>query len=110
MGECYWHGIPVDPDFGCWMCNKELIKQGIEPSVSNRVLKAREDALVYLKKLHERKVMCQRPVYVPLHVYLNLAGFPIADEAWKHAISIPLYPSLTEKEIEKVAAIVKEIF
>jgi perosamine synthetase len=85
-------------------------REGNEHIYYRFIIKAKEDASVYLKKLQERKLVCQRPVYRPLHVYLNLAGFPLADEAWKHAISIPLYPSLTEKEIEKVVAIVKEIF
>jgi len=85
-------------------------KEGKEHIYYRFIIKAEEDALIYLKKLQERKVMCQRPVYMPLHVYLNLAGFPLADEAWKHAISIPLYPSLKEEEIEKVVVIVKEIF
>ena len=85
-------------------------KEGKEHIYYRFIIKAKEDASVYLKKIQERKVMCQRPVYIPLHVYLNLAGFPFADEAWKHAISIPIYPSLTEKEIEKVVAILREIF
>jgi perosamine synthetase len=85
-------------------------REGKEHIYYRFIIKAKEDASVYLRKLQGRKLMCQRPVYRPLHVYLNLSGFPVAGEAWKHAISIPLYPSLTEKEIEKVVAIVKEIF
>ncbi len=62
------------------------------------------------KKFHQKKVMCMRPVYIPLHIYLNLPGFPQTMEAWQKTISIPLYPSLTEKEIEKIIAVVKEVF
>jgi len=74
------------------------------------VIKTKENASCYLEKLHQEKVMCRRPVYRPLHFYLNLPGFPQAMEAWQKTISIPLYPSLTEEEIEKIIAVVKEIF
>ncbi|UCC38724.1 MAG: DegT/DnrJ/EryC1/StrS aminotransferase family protein [Candidatus Aminicenantes bacterium] len=73
------------------------------------IVKAREDASSYLEALQARKVMCRRPVYIPLHVYLNLSGFPNTMEAWQKTISIPLYPSLTEKEIKKIVDVVKEI-
>ena len=74
------------------------------------VIRMKEDVSRSIEKLQERKVMCRRPVYIPLHVHLNLPGFPLTNEAWEDAISIPLYPSLKESEIERVVAIVKEIF
>ena len=40
MGECYWHGLPVDPDFGCSECARERIKNGKSPIHSNRVHRA----------------------------------------------------------------------
>lgn len=74
------------------------------------VVKTENNGSGYLEKLHGRKVMCRRPVYMPLHMYLDLSGFPDTIEAWQRTISIPLYPSLTEKEIEKILDVVKEIF
>ena len=74
------------------------------------VIKTGENASGYLEKLQQKKVMCRRPIYIPLHAYLNLSGFPHSTEAWKRTISIPLYPSLREEEIEKIIAVVKEIF
>lgn len=85
-------------------------KEGKEHIYYRFIVKAKENASSYLEKLQERKIMCRRPVYIPLHVYLNLSGFPDTNEAWENAISIPLYPSLREQEIERVVAIVKEIF
>jgi len=74
------------------------------------VIKTKDDALSYLEKAQEKRVMCQRPVYTPLHVYLSLSGYPRATEAWQKSISIPLYPSLREEEIEKIIYVVKDIF
>ncbi len=74
------------------------------------VIKTKSRASEYLEKFHQKKVMCRQPIYIPLHVYLNLPGFPHTLEAWHKTISIPLYPSLREEEIEKIIAAVKEIF
>lgn len=85
-------------------------REGKEHIYYRFVVKTKDNASAYLEKLQQKKVMCRRPVYYPLHKYLRLSGFPNTMEAWERTISIPLYPSLTEKEIEKVIAAVKEIF
>ena len=85
-------------------------KEGRDHIYYRFVVQTEEDASVYLERLQKNNVMCQRPVYIPLHVCLGLSGYPHTMEAWKKTISIPLYPSLTEEEIEKIIAVVKEIF
>jgi dTDP-4-amino-4,6-dideoxygalactose transaminase len=45
---------------------------------------------------------CRRPVFRPLHRYLGVTGFPESDAAWEHALSIPIYPSLTDDEVERI--------
>jgi perosamine synthetase len=85
-------------------------KEGREHIYYRFVVQTEDDASVYLERSQKNNVMCQRPVYIPLHVCLSLPGFPNTMEAWKKSISIPLYPSLTEEEIEKNIAVVKEIF
>lgn len=93
-------------------CNFSLPvqKEGRDHIYYRFVIKTKDNASEYLERFHQKKVMCRRPVYIPLHVYLNLSGFPHTLEAWQKTISIPLYPSLREEEIEKIIAIVKEIF
>jgi len=61
-----------------------------------------------LEFFSERGVTCMRPVYKPLHKYLHLQGFPNSDKIWKKTISIPIYPSLTDKEICKVLDVLKQ--
>jgi len=85
-------------------------KEGREHIYYRFVAQTEGDASVYLEKSQKNNVMCQRPVYIPLHICLTLPGFPKTMEAWKKTISIPLYPSLTEEEIEKIIAVVKKIF
>ena len=93
-------------------CNFSLPvwKEGREHIYYRFVIKTEDNSSGYIKRLQKNIVMCQHPVYKPLHVYLNLPGFPHTSEAWQKTISIPLYPSLKEKEIEKIIAVVKEIF
>jgi len=85
-------------------------KEGKEHIYYRFVVKTVENSSNYLEKLHAKKIMCQRPVFTPLHVYLNLSGFPYANEAWKKTVSIPLYPSLTDGEVDRIVATVQEIF
>lgn len=56
----------------------------------------------------KRGVLCKRPVFQPIHKYLGLAGFPGADLAWERALSIPIYPSLTDAEVERIVGAMQE--
>jgi len=56
-----------------------------------------------LRRMERRGVQCRRPVFCPLHQYLGLDGFPESDRAYKTAVSVPLYPTLTDEEAARVA-------
>lgn len=47
-------------------------------------------------------VAARRPVFQPIHLTLGLDGFPGADQAFRHALSIPIYPALTRQEETQV--------
>ena len=55
----------------------------------------------------ERGVTCARPVFKPIHKYLQINGFPNTDAVWNNTISLPIYPSLTDKEICKILDVLK---
>ncbi len=61
-----------------------------------------------LCRLEHRGVQCRRPVFRPLHAYLELDGFPDSEESAKTALSIPIYPSLSDEEVANTARIVSE--
>jgi perosamine synthetase len=46
---------------------------------------------------------CRPPVYKAIHHYLGISGFPETDAACERAISIPLYPALTDAEVDRIA-------
>lgn len=47
-------------------------------------------------------ISCRRPVFKPLHHYTGEKGFPQTERAWERSISIPIYPSLTDKEVQRI--------
>ncbi|MFA6346542.1 MAG: DegT/DnrJ/EryC1/StrS family aminotransferase, partial [Syntrophales bacterium] len=47
-------------------------------------------------------ISCRRPVFKPLHRYLGLNGYPHTDSAFASALSIPIYPSLGDADIEAI--------
>lgn len=46
-----------------------------------------------------RGLQCRKPVFRPLHRYLALEGFPGSDEADRTALSVPIYPALSDEEV-----------
>jgi len=62
-----------------------------------------------LKAFAELGVMCRRPVFMPIHRYLGLAGFRGTDLAWERSLSIPMYPSLTDSDVERIAGAMRNV-
>jgi dTDP-4-amino-4,6-dideoxygalactose transaminase len=58
----------------------------------------------FIQKLSKRAVGCARPVFLPVHRHLKHDGYPITDRVWKTSLSIPIYPSLSHSDIEKIIA------
>ncbi|TAL12085.1 MAG: DegT/DnrJ/EryC1/StrS family aminotransferase [Nitrospirae bacterium] len=62
-----------------------------------------------LQRARALGIACRRPVYRPIHRYLGLAGFPESDTAWEHTLSIPIYPALSDGEVNRVVKAVPSI-
>jgi dTDP-4-amino-4,6-dideoxygalactose transaminase len=58
--------------------------------------------------LAARGVAARRPVFRPAHQALGLEGFPAAERLWRRTVSIPCYPTLTDAEVDTVAAALTE--
>lgn len=59
--------------------------------------------------MSEKGIECKRPIYKPLHHYFSLNGYPKADELYKTALSIPIYPSLSDSQVLYIAGSLKEV-
>lgn len=62
-----------------------------------------------LVKLEQQGIQCRRPVFRALHRYLELDGFPQSEEASETAISIPIYPSMTDEDVSRTAQALCEV-
>ena len=68
-----------------------------------------KNAPEFIEGMKQRGVACRRPVFKPLHRYLQRTGYPTTEKAWKEAVSIPIYPSLTEQETHVIVNALKAV-
>jgi perosamine synthetase len=61
-----------------------------------------------MARLERRGVQCRRPVFRPLHQYLKLKGFPESEEAHRMALSVPIYPSMTDRMVARTVTVLRE--
>lgn len=66
------------------------------------VIESATDAAAGIQKAAAKKITCTLPVHKPLHRLLKLEGYPHTEQVWRQSISVPIYPSLTEKERARV--------
>jgi perosamine synthetase len=59
------------------------------------------------KEIKEKGVMCEKPVWEPLRKDLSSINLFNTNYIQNHALSIPLYPSLNEQEIEYTVEMLK---
>lgn len=74
------------------------------------VIGLKTDAAPWIRTLGKRGIGCARPVFLPLHMYMKLNGYPRSTRAWKQALSIPIYPSLASKDTDYIIENIKETF
>lgn len=61
-----------------------------------------------IARFETRGIQCRRPVFRSLHRYLELEGFPFSEEAERTALSIPLFPALTDEETAQILVALQE--
>ena len=54
-----------------------------------------------LGRLEHRGIQCRRPVFRPLHRYLDLDSYPESEQAMETALSVPIYPTMTDDEVTR---------
>ena len=67
-------------------------------------------ARIAARRMAELGVTARSPVYRPIHLTLGLVGFPGATHAFRHALSMPVYPTLTPREEGIVIRAVQKVF
>lgn len=68
-----------------------------------------ENPIGFMEEMRKRGIQCRRPVFKPLHRYLKLPGYPMTDDVWAKAVSIPIYPSLKVEEAQLIVDAIRTI-
>jgi perosamine synthetase len=68
-----------------------------------------ENPIRFMDEMGKRGIICRRPVFKPLHRYLQVPGFPNTESAWEKAVSIPIYPALERDEASFIIYTIKGI-
>ncbi|MEX5216356.1 MAG: DegT/DnrJ/EryC1/StrS family aminotransferase [Nitrospira sp.] len=61
-----------------------------------------------LSRLERHAVQCRKPVFRPLHRYLDLHDFPASEEADQTAISIPIHPLMSDEDVARAGHVLQE--
>jgi perosamine synthetase len=85
-----------------------MVPEGSEHIYYRYVMEV-EDPAVFMAAMEKRGIVCRRPVFRPLHQYLESKGFEVTEAVWSRAVSIPIYPSLKEGEAREIVDAVKAI-
>ena len=88
---------------------KTPIVQGEREHVYYRYVVSVKNPLQFMSEMKSRGVECRRPVFKPLHAYLQLSGYPNTDEVCGNAVSIPIYPSLRKEEVRMIVDAVQAV-
>lgn len=86
-----------------------IFKQGEFPF--RYVLTHPKPANEIITAFESRGVSVRKPVFYPLHNLLKLddTSYPNTTQAHKHAVSIPLYPDLSDSEVEHILQVAREV-
>lgn len=84
---------------------------GSEPSYYRFVVKTQRPA-VMMRLAAARGIICDRPVFRPLHRYEDaegLAKLKNTDSVWRSGVSVPIYPDLSDQEVSHVLEFLVDI-
>lgn len=74
------------------------------------VIRTDNDAVILIKRLNKFGIEAKRPLFRPLHHYLalNKKSYPITEEVYRTAVSLPIYPDLKDNQIQFIIAKTKQ--
>ena len=74
------------------------------------VISVQQNVSNLIQRLARENVQAARPVYRPLHRYLNLEGYSGTEVAWNSHLSLPIYPSLAPEEVQRICQALRRFF
>ena len=82
-----------------------------EPSYYRYVCMLNGEMNIYDTISMRHKVEVAKPIFKPLHQYLNLPkeDFPNTEKAYLNSVSFPIYPTLQKNEADLICKLIKQI-
>ena len=84
-----------------------------EPSYYRYVCMLNGEMNIYdtISMFERHKVEVAKPIFKPLHQYLNLPkeDFPNTERAYLKSLSLPIYPTLQKNEADLICKLIKQI-
>ena len=74
------------------------------------IIKVNQDVKRWIKHMETEGVSCAKPVFKPLHLYNDGERCSGTDSVFKQALSIPIFPSLSETEIKRIVMAVIQTY
>jgi perosamine synthetase len=84
-------------------------KSSVSQAVCFRYLiSARSGVDAFIRSARQAGITCCRPVWRPLHLTIG-GSCPMTEELDKRLVSVPIYPSLSEREIERICSVLPQL-
>ena len=81
-------------------------KKGTESAFYRYIIRVK-DPVTFIASMKKKGIMVERPLFRPVHYYLGLTGYPAADRLQQESVSLPIYPSLTRGEQDRIIKMLK---
>ncbi len=65
-------------------------------------IRVNQDVPWWIGRMENAEIACAKPIYKPLHHYLNHGGCPQTDQVYQQALSIPIYPTLSDDDVKRI--------
>lgn len=81
---------------------------GCEPIFYRYILQIDSHLEDFIANMEQSGIACRRPIFKPLHRILNQKGFPATESIHNKAVSLPIYPGLSQENQGKIITAVKK--
>jgi len=79
-----------------------------ENTASYRYVIAVPDVPTFVQEMLVHRIECKGPVFRPLHQLVGTEIYPHAEQTYCHAVSLPIYPSLTLEQAATIGSVVAQ--
>lgn len=84
------------------------LSQGSKPCYHRFVFRHKRASWL-IRALNKKGICARKPIFKPLHAYLGAKRFPGSEILSREMISVPIYPTLTQKEAKMIVKTLNQL-